>query len=79
MYVLKRLFARDTATANDGMGGPGMLNFAGVAAETKYDGTARVDNFSTEDFDLVMGVNCRGVWLCCKVCYLIVLLGQGEA
>lgn len=42
-----------------------ILNYAGVALETKHEG-ARTDSFPTEDFDLEMAINCRGVWLCCK-------------
>ncbi|KAM3415943.1 hypothetical protein BST61_g9434 [Cercospora zeina] len=42
-----------------------ILNYAGVALETKYQ-ACKVDSFPTEDFDLEMAVNCRGVWLCCK-------------
>ncbi|KAF2212244.1 hypothetical protein CERZMDRAFT_84622 [Cercospora zeae-maydis SCOH1-5] len=42
-----------------------ILNYAGVALEAKYE-VCKVDCFATEDFDLEMAVNCRGVWLCCK-------------
>ncbi|KAI5370784.1 Putative short-chain dehydrogenase/reductase SDR, NAD(P)-binding domain superfamily [Septoria linicola] len=42
-----------------------ILNYAGVALETKHE-NARTDSFPTEDFDLEMAINCRGVWLCCK-------------
>lgn len=42
-----------------------ILNYAGIALETKYE-VCRVDTFTTEDFDLEMSINCRGVWLCCK-------------
>lgn len=43
-----------------------ICNYAGIAAETGDGSRCRTQDMKTEDFDRVMSVNCRGVWLCCK-------------
>lgn len=45
-----------------------ICNYAGVALEAldKYQMSCRAHDFATEDFDLEMSINMRGVWLCCK-------------
>ena len=44
-----------------------ICNYAGVALEaSKYGMSVRAHEMETSDWDLEMGVNARGVWLCCK-------------
>jgi NAD(P)-dependent dehydrogenase (short-subunit alcohol dehydrogenase family) len=43
-----------------------MLNYAGIAMETRHSPPLRADSFPSEDFDKTYAVNTRGVFLCCK-------------
>lgn len=43
-----------------------LCNYAGVGLEGKYGMACRAHEFETADWDLEMGINARGVWLCCK-------------
>ena len=44
-----------------------LCTYAGVALEaSKYGMDVRAHTIETSDWDLEMGVNARGVWLCCK-------------
>jgi NAD(P)-dependent dehydrogenase (short-subunit alcohol dehydrogenase family) len=43
-----------------------IVNYAGIAMETRHQPVPRVDSFPTEDYDRTFAINARGVWLCCK-------------